>query len=249
MSDTPNILVEHFPDGVSLFTINRESRRNAICSRTAAELQQAFADFDRSDQRVAVITGAGTAAFSSGADVDDVPDFWRCTPTVGIVTEKPVIAAVSGWCVGGALVMTMMSDFAVAAENARFYYPEAKIGIAQGMIAGLAARIPHKVAMEVMLLARVLDARRAREVGLVNDVVPDGQHVEAALAMARELAGMAPLVLGLLKRFVTQSVLPHGPTEHYGRTRRAAEVVANSRDMQEGLQAFREKRPPRFTGQ
>jgi len=248
MNPPANVLVEHFPDGVSLFTINRESRRNAICSRTAAELQQAFADFDRSEQRVAVLTGAGTTAFSGGADVNDVPEFWRCTPTVGIATEKPIIAAVSGWCVGGGLVMAMMSDFAIAAENARFYYPEAKLGIAQGMIAGLAARIPHKIAMEVMLLCRELDARRAYEVGLVNRVVPNGGHVDAALEMARELADMAPLVLKLLKRFVTQSVLPWGPTEHYGRTRREQEQVALSHDLQEGFQAHREKRKPRFTG-
>jgi len=249
MNDTANVLVEHFPDGVSLITINREARRNAICSRTAAELQQAFADFDRSDQRVAVLTGTGTTAFCGGADVHDVPEFWRCTPTVGITTEKPIIAAISGWCVGGGLVMAMMSDFAVAAENARFYYPEAKLGIAQGMIASLAARIPHKVAMEVMLLCRELSARRAYEVGLVNSVVPNGKHVEAALDMARELADMAPLVLKLLKRFVTQSVLPWGPTEHYGRTRREQEFIAQSRDLQEGFQAFREKRKPRFIGQ
>ncbi|MGH8856664.1 MAG: enoyl-CoA hydratase/isomerase family protein, partial [Polaromonas sp.] len=107
------ITVQNFDDGTSLFTINRPERRNAICSKTAIELQLAFAEFDKSDQKVAVLTGAGDAAFSAGADVADVPELWRCVPTVGITTEKPVIAAVAGWCVGGGLILTMMSDLAV----------------------------------------------------------------------------------------------------------------------------------------
>jgi enoyl-CoA hydratase len=248
MSQPGNLLIEHFDDGVSLITINREARRNAISASTAIELQQTFADFDRSSQRVAVLTGAGTAAFTAGADVTDMPELWRCVPTVGITTEKPVICAVSGWCVGGGLVMAMMADLLVATEDAKFYYPEARLGTTQGMIAGLAARIPHKVAMEMMLLARPVGAERAYQTGLVNQLVPNGQHVEAALAMARELAGLAPLVLATLKRFVNEGVLAHGPTEHFGNARRAMEVVAQSEDKKEGLLAQREKRAPKFIG-
>jgi enoyl-CoA hydratase len=248
MSQPDNLLIENFDDGVTLITINRERRRNAISAQTAIELQQAFAAFDRSPQRVAVITGAGTAAFTAGADVNDMPELWRCVPTVGITTEKPVICAVSGWCAGGGLVIAMMADLCVATEDAKFYYPEARLGVTQGMIAGLAARIPHKVAMEMMLLARPVDARRAYEAGLVNEVVPNGGHVEAALAMARELATMAPLVLATLKRFVNEGVLAHGPTETLGRTRRQMEVIAQSEDIREGFSAQKEKRTPRFVG-
>ncbi|WP_321894944.1 enoyl-CoA hydratase/isomerase family protein [Paraburkholderia heleia] len=248
MPQPENLLIENFDDGVTLVTINREQRRNAISAQTAIELQQAFAAFDRSPQRVAVITGAGTAAFTAGADVSDMPELWRCVPTVGITTEKPVICAVSGWCAGGGLVIAMMADLCVATEDARFYYPEAKLGITQGMIAGLAGRIPHKVAMEMMLLARPVDARRAYQAGLVNEVVPNGGHVEAALAMARELTTMAPLVLATLKRFVNEAVLAHGPTETLGRTRRQMEVIAQSEDIREGFSAHREKRTPRFVG-
>jgi enoyl-CoA hydratase/carnithine racemase len=141
-----------------------------------------------------------------------------------------------------------MSDLAVAAENSRFSYPEAKLGLTQGMIAGLAGRIPHKVAMEIMLLARVIDAKRAYEVGLVNDLVPVGAQVDAALGMARELAKMAPLVLKTLKRFVTTQVLPSGPSEQFARTKRQLDEVANSEDCAEGFASYREKRPPEFRG-
>jgi len=247
-SQYEDILVEHHDNGVSLFTINRESRRNALRTQTALELEQAFKEFDESDQRVAIIAGAGTASFCAGADVEDIPELWRCVPTVGITTEKPIICAVSGWCVGGGLVIAMMSDLVVAAENSQFYYPEAKLGIAQGMIASLAARIPHKIAMELMLLARKIDAQRAYNCGLANLVVPNGRHVEAAREMADEIAELAPLALKLLKRYVTEEILPKGPTEYFGRAKRAMGVTENSEDFQEGIRAFKEKRKPVFHG-
>jgi len=243
-----NISVQNFPDGVSLFTIEREARRNAICSRTAIELQKAFAEFDRSEQRVAVITGRGDKAFTAGADVDDVPELWRCIPTAGIATEKPIIAAVGGWCVGGGVVLAAMCDLMVVAENAKFSYPEARLGLTHGMIATLAGRLPHKVAMEMILLGTAMDANRAYEVGFANRVVPVGQQVDAALDMARELARSAPLVLKTLKRFVVNSVLPISPSEQMARARRDLEVVATSEDFQEGLAAWQEKRPPVFRG-
>ena len=248
MTQPENLLIENFDDGVTLITINREKKLNAISAKTAIELQEAFAAFDRSQQRVAVITGAGNKAFSAGADVTDMPELWRCVPSVGVTTEKPIICAVSGWCVGGGLVIAMMADLCVASEDAKFSYPEARLGVTQGMIAGLAGRIPHKIAMEMMLLARPVSARRAYEAGLVNEVAPSGGHVEAALAMARDLATMAPLVLATLKRFVNEGVLAHGPTEVLGRTRRQMEVIAQSEDIREGFAAQKEKRKPKFVG-
>ncbi|SAK62483.1 enoyl-CoA hydratase/isomerase family protein [Caballeronia ptereochthonis] len=248
MTQYDNLLIENMDDGVTLITINRAKKLNAISAQTAIELQDAFAAFDHSSQRVAVLTGAGDASFSAGADVNNMPELWRCVPTVGITTEKPIVCAVSGWCVGGGLVIAMMADLCVASEDAKFYYPEAKLGLTQGMIAGLAGRIAHKVAMEMMLLARPVDAQRAYQAGLVNEVTPKGGHVEAALAMARELATMAPLVLATLKRFVNEGVLAHGPTETLGRTRRQMEVIAQSEDIREGFAAQKEKRAPRFIG-
>lgn len=243
------ITVRHHDDGVTLVTINRPERRNAICRTTALELQAAFAEFDGMEsQRAAVLTGAGNDAFSGGADVADLPELWRCIPTIGITTEKPIIAAVAGWCVGGSLVAAMMCDLVVAADNARFSYPEAKLGFTGGMIAGLAARIPHHAAMELILLGRTLEARRAHELGFVNEVVAKGAQVDAAIAMAQELATFAPLVLRTLKRFVTEGVLAQGPSERMARATRDLAMVRESADSLEGKTAFREKRKPRYTG-
>src|SRR5438445_13588033 len=123
---------------------------------------------------------------------------WRFGPTVGIETDKPIIAVVSGWCIGGGLVMAMMCDLLVAAEGAKFSYPEGKVGITGGMIAGLAARIPHKIAMELMLLGEPIGAQRAYEVGLANRVVPDGGEIEAAVAMAEKIIDLAPVALATM---------------------------------------------------
>src|SRR6195256_3987804 len=195
---------------VSIVSINRPEKLNAINKAVAIELQEAFAAFDHSAQRVAILTGGGGRAFSAGADVTDLPELWRCVPTVGIATDKPIIAAIGGWCIGGGLGMGMVCDLLVAAESAKFSYPEGKIGITGGMIAGLAARIPHKVAMEMMLVGEPIGAARAYQIGLANRVVPDGREVGEAVALANKIVGLAPLALAAMKRFVNDGGLPKG---------------------------------------
>lgn len=233
---------------VTIIAINRPEKLNAINMQAAIDLQRAFAEFDRSAQRVAILTGAGGRAFSAGADVTDLPELWRCVPTVGITTEKPIIAAVAGWCIGGGLVMAMMCDLLVAAENARFSYPEGKVGITGGMIAGLAARIPHKIAMEMMLVGEPIDAERAYQVGLVNKIVANGREVDEAIAYAEKIVDLAPLALATMKRFVNDGVLPKGPAELAARFGSELAAVRNSADAEEGVRAFREKRKPRYQG-
>jgi enoyl-CoA hydratase len=233
---------------VSVIAINRPEKLNAINKAVAIELQQAFAAFDASAQRVAILTGNGGRAFSSGADVTDLPELWRCVPTVGIKTEKPVIAAVSGWCIGGALVMAMMCDLLVAAQNAKFSYPEGKVGITGGMIAGLAARIPHKIAMEMMLVGEAMTAERAYQVGMANRVVADGTEIEEAMGLALKIVDLAPLALATMKRFVNDHVLPKGPAELAAGFGAELAAVRNSADAAEGVLAFKEKRKPRYQG-
>ena len=232
---------------ISLIRINRPERLNAISKVVAEALQAAFQAFDASDQRVAILSAAGERAFTAGADVADLPELWRCVPGVGFTTDKPIIAATSGWCVGGGIVLAMMCDLLVAAEGTVFYYPEAKLGTTGGIISSLVTRMPHHLAMEMMLLGSKVSARRAYEVGFVNRVVPDGQHEVEAVAMAEEMLGHAPLVMGALKRLVSE-IMPAGPVERMIATSQALDRVRGSADMQEGIRAYKEKRRPSFRG-
>lgn len=232
---------------VSIIRINRPDKLNAISAGVALGIQAALVTFEQSEQRVAILSSVGDRAFSAGADIGDLPELWRAIPGVGCKLTKPVIAAVSGWCVGGALVMGMMCDLMVATEDAVFSYPEAKLGLTFGMIAPLVSRMPHKLAMEVMLLGRNLPARRAYEVGFVNEVVARGGHELAALLMAEELLGAAPLVIAALKQLVGD-ILPQGPVERMLATSQALQAVRDSDDFTEGARAFREKRQPDFRG-
>ena len=213
----------------------------------ALDLQRAWERFETGDDRVAIIAGEGDH-FSAGADVNDLPELWRCIPTIGARLEKPVIAATSGYCIGGAIVLVQMCDLCIAAESTSFIYPEAKLGFTGGMIAGIAARIPHKIAMELMMLGRPISGQRAYEAGFVNRVVPDGEHLDTAMEWATELAGYSPRVLRTLKRFVTEQVLPQGPSELMALAHRDLQVVETSGDFEEGRNAWLEKRPPEFSG-
>jgi enoyl-CoA hydratase len=116
------------------------------------------------------------------------------------------------------------------------------------MIAGLAARIPHKVAMDMILRCRTVDAKRAYEVGLVSEITPVGKQVEVAMQQAEELTQSAPLVLRTLKRFVNQYLMPKGPSEMMAEALRQLNAVRESNDIKEGVAAFKEKRKPLYTG-
>ena len=231
---------------ISIIRINRPERLNAINQAVAVEMQQAFKSFDaHPDKRVAILSGVGERSFTAGADVSDLPELWRAIPGVGFKTDKPIIAATSGWVIGGGIVMVMMCDLMVSTESTTFYYPEAKLGTTAGGISSLAARMPHKLAMEIMLLGTKVPAQRAYDVGFVNRVVPNGTHETEALAMAEQLLESAPLVIGALKRLVDQ-VLPVGPIERMVETAQIIAKVRQSDDMKEGIAAHKEKRKPKF---
>lgn len=231
---------------ISIIRINRPERLNAINQDVAVGIQKAFKAFDADDsKRVAILSGVGEKAFSSGADVSNLPELWRAIPTVGFDTEKPIVAATSGWVIGGAIVMVMMCDLMVSTESTTFYYPEAKLGTTAGGISSLVTRMPHKLAMEIMLLGSKVPAQRAYDVGFVNRVVPNGEHEKAALEMAEQLLDSAPLVIGALKRLVAQA-MPVGPIERMVGVAQTIAKVRQSEDMQEGIAAYKEKRKPNF---
>lgn len=238
-------------DGIAIIILNRPDKLNAIDATVVAALRDAFFRFNASDDRCAILTGAGERAFSAGADLRNPPrdpELWECVPGVGVDVDKPIIAALFGHVVGGACVLVQFCDLAVASETTVLHYPESQIGFCGGLIASMAGRIPHKIAMEMMLLGRRFDAQRAYEVGLVNKVVPAGQHLEGAMEFAHVLRDSAPLVMSMLKRFVRDTVLPKGPSELAGRARRDLLRVDRSEDRREGGAAFREKRKPLFKG-
>jgi enoyl-CoA hydratase/carnithine racemase len=243
----PAVTVEDH-GAISIIRINRPERMNAISQAVAVEMQQAFKTFDADPaKRVAVLSAAGSKAFSAGADVNDLPELWRAIPNVGFQTDKPIIAATSGWVIGGAIVMVMMCDLMVSTQDTLFYYPEAKLGTTAGGISSLVARMPHKLAMEIMLLGTKVPAQRAYDVGFVNRVVANGEHETEALAMAADLLDSAPLVIGAIKQLVNQ-VMPIGPIERMVAVSQTIAKVRQSDDLQEGIRAFKEKRKPRFTG-
>ena len=243
--------VTYIGDGpVARITINRAERLNRLDAAIVAGLESAWHRFMACDEhRVALLSGAGERAFTAGADLKAVPhDLYRGIPGVGVPVDKPVVAAVRGWCVGGGMVLTTMADILIAADDARFSYPEVKVGFSGGLIAALAARIPHKIAMELLLLGETVDARRAYEVGYVNAVVNGADLDATALDWAQRIARNAPLPSRMLKRFV-DDVLPKGPSERAGIARAQVEQVNASTDWEEGRAAFFEKREPRFSGE
>jgi enoyl-CoA hydratase len=236
-------------DQIATITINRADKMNALSSGVVVQMRDAMIRLQQSDDMCAIITAAGDRAFSVGADLRDPPRdpaLWECMPGVGVDVDKPLVAAVSGYCVGGAFCLVQFCDFAVASESADFFYPEAQIGFCGGLIAGLAARLPHKIAMEFMLTGKHFSAQRAYEVGMVNKVVPVGQQLEAAMEYAEIMRDSSPLVVRSIKRFVRDTVVQRGPSELSALAQRELLSISRSEDQQEGGRAFKEKRKPVF---
>jgi enoyl-CoA hydratase/carnithine racemase len=235
-------------DGIALITIDRPAKRNALSGAMCDALHAAWQRFAASEQdRVAILTG-GNDVFTAGADLNDPPPrFWEAVPNLSVAVAKPIIAAVAGPVVGGGVTFVAMCDLCVAAENTTFVYPEAKVGISGGVISAIAARIPYKIAMELLLIGEAMDVTRAHQIGLVNRIVPVGEQLTVAKSMARVIAGNAPLVVGLLKEMALKTI-PRSPVEEMYLTQRAVERVRLSEDAKEGPLSFRQKRKPNFRG-
>jgi len=245
---TTNVVLYESKDNIAVITLNRPEKLNAMNDDMWGALEATWRRFNNSEDKVAVITAAGDKAFCVGADLKSPSlDVWRAIPGHIVDVEKPVIAAVFGHCLGGGLGLVQFSDICVAADDAQFAFPEAKVGLAIGAASTLVARIPHKIAMELMLTGEPISAARAYEVGLINRVVPREKLMETAMGYAERIAVNAPLVLGMMKRYAHE-VMPKGPVETSALWRREPERIFASRDAKEGVEAFREGRKPKFLG-
>ncbi|HOB67392.1 enoyl-CoA hydratase-related protein [Ottowia sp.] len=234
-------------DRIAHITLRRPERRNALNAEMSALLHDYWRRFAASDERVALLSAEGDH-FCAGVDVSDPSkEAWKGVPNVGAKIDKPLISAVQGWAVGAGFTLTMMSDLCVVDETAQFMFPEAKLGLFGGITASLVSRIPHKVALEFLMLGEPLPAPRAYDVGLVNRVVPPGQAHAFALDWAQRLADAAPLVLQTIKR-ATLETLPKSPAEIAYPQMGYLKQIAESDDYQEGVAAFKAKRKAEFRG-
>ena len=245
---------------VATITYNRPEALNAVNGAMRRGLNDAFARFrDDEEAWVAIVTGAGRA-FCAGADLRDGAGatgefpgtFWE-KPTLnsfesGWEIYKPVIAAVNGWCLGYGLTLVTWCDFVLASDQARFGYPEARLGTPA--IVG-AIRLPQRVAwadaMELLLTGEGVDAERAREMGLVWRIVPAADLMDAARTLAGRLVAAAPLAQRAMKEVAMRSrYLPPLEAVRFGETMR--KVAATTEDSGEGARAAADRRPPHWRG-
>jgi enoyl-CoA hydratase len=257
MSNYQYILVER-DERVGIVTLNRPKELNALNTDLVGELADAMEDFDRDDEiRCIVLTGAGERAFAAGADIKEMSNKSPIDMLLGGFEnwnrirriKTPVIAAVGGYALGGGCELAMHCDMIVASENAQFGQPEIKLGIIPG--AGGTQRLARTFgkyrAMEMVLTGANFTAQEMADHGLVNRVVPKGEHLNEALKLAKTVAAQAPLAARLAKDAVLaafETTLEQGLANE----RKNFFLLFASEDMREGTRAFIEKRKADFQG-
>ena len=249
-------------DRIAFLTLNRPQAMNAINLELARELFEAWRDFVADPQvLVLVVTGAGEQAFCAGADLREAAErgvdshvlsFWDDSlklPMRDGECHKPVIAAINGYCLGGGLELALTCDIRIASESATFGQPEIRWGIFPGMGATqrLPRLLPYNLAAEMIFTGEPISARRAFEIGLINQVVASGELKMTVQSLAERISEKPPLALRAAKEALLRSYeLPL----HQGlrMERLLRRIVGDTDDAREGVKAFAERRKPRFRG-
>ncbi len=258
MSDETTIGYE-VAEGVATITLNRPQVYNAFNDQMHADLLQALKQAERDRQvRCIVITGAGKA-FSSGQDLKDIPIDGarslgqhvreRYNPLVLKLRSmpKPIVAAVNGVAAGAGMSLALACDLRVAVETARFVAAFANVGLVPdtGATYFLPRLIGHARALELCMLGGTIDAPTAHSYGMVNQLATPDEFPEAVRRLAERLAGGSAMALGLMKRSFELSLSADLP-QVLDYEAQAQQIAGSSEEYREGVQAFREKRPPRF---
>ena len=258
MSADDALVVVERDDPIAVVRLNRPKQLNALSEPLMEELVARLQELDRDEAVRCIVLAGDERAFAAGADIGELADASAMDMLYARRVERwdairglwtPLVAAVSGFCLGGGNELAMSCDLIVASETARFGQPETGLGIIPG--AGGTQRLTRAVgkakAMDVILSGRVLDAYEAERAGLVARVVPKEAWLEEAKRVAREIAAKAPVAQRLAKEAVNRAystTLEHG-LEH---ERRLLYLAFASADAREGLSAFAEKRRPEFEG-
>jgi enoyl-CoA hydratase len=243
---------------VGLITLNRPQAMNALNNQLIRELMDALESFDKNDAIGAMVITGNEKAFAAGADIKEMADksikqmmdsdhlsvFGRIR-----TIRKPVIAAVSGWALGGGCEVALSCDMIVASESAKFGQPEINIGVIPG--AGGTQRLTRAVgkaiAMEMILNDRRLTAQEAYQFGMVNRVVPVEGYLEEALKVAEEIATRAPVAVRTAKKMINQT-FERTLSEGLEVEKQEFYNLFATEDQKEGMQAFVEKRQPEWKG-
>jgi enoyl-CoA hydratase len=247
-------------DRIATLTVNRPEVRNALGRETVEEIQAALRELSaREDVGVLILTGAGEKAFVSGADIREIRERGKREALEAINQELftavenfpwPVIAAVNGYALGGGSELALACDLRIAAEEAKFGFPETGLGIIPA--AGGTQRLPRLIgwgkAKELILTGEIIDAREAERLHLVSKVVPRGELMATARAYAEKILSRGPLAVRLAKRALNIAARA-GLDAGLEVERLAQMVLFESKDKLEGTTAFLEKRKPKFRGE
>ncbi len=253
-----NTILTETRERVGLITFNRPQALNALNRELLGELMDALSAFDADEAIGAIVIAGSEKVFAAGADIKAMADATLVEMMKSSFVElfdgirkvkKPVVAAVSGYALGGGCELAMSCDMIVASETARFGQPEVTIGVIPG--AGGTQRLTRAVgkaiAMEMILNNRTLTAEEALQFGLVNRVVPAASCLDEALKLAAELAGRAPLAIRFGKEMVNKAY-ELSLAEALEAERRAFYALFATEDQKEGMQAFIEKRKAEWKG-